>query len=167
MWYYNNLLNNIIIKKELPKTELPIKELPKKELIITEIKTKININNINNIINYDINYDTVTLFLDIFTFVNNFKNIKNIINLNVNTEFINYCNYYYNLISYISNLNNKNEIIIAIYNLEDDYNSKYKKLYNISKEIFTYDFKEPIYIIKYLSQIFNNMLDEKIDLNLN
>jgi hypothetical protein len=108
----------------------------------------------------------MTLFLDIFTFVNNFKNIKDIIKLN--PEFDYYYYHYYNLISIISNLNNKNEIIIAIYNLEDDYNSKYKKLYNISKEIFTtYDFKEPIYIIKYLSQIFNNMLDEKIDLNLN
>jgi hypothetical protein len=180
IWYYNRIINkdDIIIKlvkytsinniKELPKKEIKIIDKFRKNYTINNINN-INNNNINNIIIININYDDITLFLDILIFVNNIKNIinNNIIS-NLNIEFIKYYNHYYNIIALITNLNNKDEIITAISNLIDDYNANYKQLYNISKKTFiSYNFEESDTIIKQLSNISIDILDKKIDLNSN
>jgi hypothetical protein len=123
----------------------------------------ININNINIIITYDINYDKITLFLDIYMFV---INMKNIIDMNIeinyvhNNLLIDYYKYYNDVISYISNLNDETEISIALSNLIDDYNDNAKNL-NI---IFNYNGK---YIIKYILKELINIINENVIIKFN
>jgi hypothetical protein len=146
---------------------------PPKEKEISIIKTFqkkyeinnniINESNIDNIINYNINENKITLFLDIYMFVINMKNIIDMkieINNVHNNLLIDYYKYYNNVISYISNLNNEIEISIALSYLIDDYNDNAKNL-NI---IFNYNGK---YVIKYILQELINIINENVIVKFN
>jgi hypothetical protein len=164
--------NNKIIKffednkpiiKETKKEISIIKTFQKNNNININNINNININNINIIITYDINYDKITLFLDIYMFV---INMKNIIDMNIeinyvhNNLLIDYYKYYNDVISYISNLNDETEISIALSNLIDDYNDNAKNL-NI---IFNYNGK---YIIKYILKELINIINENVIIKFN
>ncbi len=66
---------------------------------------------------------------------------------------INYSDYYYNIIAFISNLDNKMDISIALSYLIDDYNDNAKNL----GIIFNCNEKN---IIKCINKTLNNIIDE-------
>jgi hypothetical protein len=177
----NFLENNIIvINQSKIKSEIKSKEIKVIDNFskIYELNgNKINIYNIDKIIYFDINYDNLTLFLDIYTFVKKYKLIKEL-NLNWNNKLLSdYYQHYYNIIAFISNLYSENtsdnslNINIAINYLIEDYYNNAKILDNLIKNILIekkkiewLNEKPSDYnnIIKYISTIFNYII-EKID----
>ncbi len=132
----------------------------------------INIKNIDKIIYYDINYDNMTLFLDIFIFIKKFTIIRNL-KLNWNNKLlIDYYNHYYCVISYISNLNEVNDISSAISYLVEDYENNCKILDKVINDVLIEKNKldwlkekptDPQYIIKYISTIFNYIISDNLN----
>ncbi len=130
---YINNINNIMIRfnnkiiKFLEENSRPveIKEKEKEMFIIRKFEKKYNLIN-NNIINNNINNDLVDMYL----FVSKLKIVIDLKLIN-NKLLLEYYNYYYNIVSYISNLDNPSEISIAIYDLNDDYNDNSKNLYKL------------------------------------
>ena len=172
--------NIIVINKSKKKLEIKSKEIKVIDSFskIYELNgNKINIYNIDKIIYFDINYDNLTLFLDIYTFVKKYKLIKEL-NLNWNNKLLSdYYQHYYNIIAFISNLYSENtydnslNINIAINYLIEDYYNNAKILDNLIKNILIekkkidwLNEKPSDYnnIIKYISTIFNYII-EKID----
>lgn len=192
--YYNKKIifekkKDIIIKYiEENLDKIVIKNNKKPEIIKTEIKVintfgkKYIINNnfinidpkghINKIIYYNINYDKITLFLNLYMFVKKYEIIMNLNHPIISNKLLleydpkgqfvamqQYYHHYYNIIAYISNLNDETDISIAMHYMTDDYNNNAKQLYNLLKDIEDN---------KSISNVFNNIIhSEKIDLNLN
>lgn len=175
----NYLENNIIIinkknKKSDKKNDKKIKKSEEYKIIDNFSKkyklnkNKININNLDKIIYIDINYNNLTLFLDIFTFVKKYQLINDL-NIKWNKLLDDYYQHYNNIIAFISNLDNTNDINIAIDYLIDDYNNNAKILDNLIREILVEKNKsdwlneKPIdcyNIIKYMSTIFNYIISD-------
>ena len=169
----NFLENNIIIinqkkiTKEIKSKEIKVIDNFSKKYQLNE--KKININNIDKIIYFDINYDNLTLFLDIYTFVKKYKLIKEL-NLNWNDKLLfDYYQHYNSIIAFISNLDETNDINIAINYLIDDYYNNAKILDNLIKEILIekkkigwLNEKPSDYnnIIKYISTVFNYIIND-------
>jgi hypothetical protein len=163
--------NNVEIKKE-PK----IKEI--KVIDVFGRKYQYNNNNINkinldNIMYYDINYDKITLFLDIYMFVCKFKIIMDL-ELHFNNAYnnkllIDYYNHYNNIISYISNITNDEiSISIAINIMENDYYTNMKILDKLIRNIMIEKNKEEWLsldnnTIKLINKIFNNIITENLN----
>jgi hypothetical protein len=172
------LENNLIVinKKKLIKET---KEIKTKEIKVIDTfykkyelnNKKINFDNLDKIIYYDINYDNLTLFLDIYTFVKKYELIDDL-NLNWNNKLLNdYYQHYYNIIAFISNLDNINDINIAITYLIDDYDNNVKILDNLIKDILISKNKivwlnekpsDYSHIIKYISSIFNYIISDNL-----
>ena len=175
----NFLENNIIVinqskikqKKEIKVIKVIDNFSKKYELN----ENKINITNIDKIIYFDINYDNLTLFLDIYTFIKKYNLIKEL-NLNWNNNLLfDYYQHYYNIIAFISNLDETNDINIAINYLIDDYYNNAKILDNLIKDILIEKNKiewlnekpsEYNNIIKYMSTMFNYIINDKFEIFL-
>ena len=121
---------------------------------------------INNIVAmqyyYDINYDKISLFLDLYMFVKKYEIIINISNNSNNIVAMQqYYYYYHNIISYISNLDNVTDISIAMSYMMDDYNDNAKNLYKLIKELYpdsNMTQKVNIINIKSILIIFNDII---------
>lgn len=162
------LEDNIIIINKKPK----IKE--NKEIKIIDSFSKkynynkelINIDNLDKFISYDINYDNLTLFLDIYTFVKKYKLVKSLNIVWKNKLLADYYYHYNNIIAFISQLDNSKDINIAINYMIEDYYNNSKILENLMKEICIDDEllnnNQP-HIIKYISAVFNYLLDKHLD----
>ncbi len=156
--------SNISNKKQI---EPKIKELKVYDYfgkIYQNNNTNININNIDTIMYYNnIDYDKITLLLDIFMFVSKYKIIMDL-KMNLNNKLLDdYYNHYCNIISYISNINinNMNEISTAINYMADDYYNNMKILDNIINNID--NSINNYYNIKLLNNIFNNIIMENFE----
>lgn len=165
----NNKNNNLSIKENKIKEIKVIDSFGKKYDYNNKL---INIKNIDKIIYYDINYDYITVFLDIFMFINKFTIIMNL-KLNWNNKLlIDYYHHYYNIISYISNLDNIDDISLSISYLIDDYSNNCKILDKLMNDILIEKNKvdwlkekptDNQYIIKYISTIFNYIISDNLD----
>jgi hypothetical protein len=175
---YKFLENNIIIINQLKQKETPKEIKPKEIKVIDNFSKKyelneknINTDNIDKIIYFDINYDNLTLFLDIYIFVKKYQLVNNLGSKWNNKLLYDYYQHYYNIIAFISYLDNANDINIAITYLIDDYYSNAKILDNLIKDIlmekkkFEWLNEKPSNynnIIKYISNIFNNIINDKL-----
>lgn len=176
-------LEDIIINDKYKNYVEIKKEIKIKEIKVIDVfgrKYKYSDNSIDNqqidrIMYYDINYDKITLFLDIYMFVCKFKIIMDLMLHYNNKLLIDYYNHYYKIISYISKLENIDEISNAIIVMEDDYYNNMKILDKLIRKIMIEKNKEEWLeldnnTIKLINKIFNNIIftvTEKIDLNLN
>jgi hypothetical protein len=181
----NFLENNlIIINKSKIKQQKENEVIKSKEIKVIDYfskqyklnENKINSINIDKIIYFDINYDNLTLFLDIYTFVKKYDLIIEL-NFNWNNKLLfDYYQHYYNIIAFISNLySNSNDTIsinIAINYLIEDYYNNAKILDNLIKEILIeknklewLNEKPSDYnnIIKYISTIFNHIINDNFN----
>ncbi len=178
--FLEDIINKIPDKKKLEKTEIIIKPKEIKVIDIFGKKYQYHNNIINNIINNnidkimyhdtynDINYDKITLFLDIFMFVNKFKIIMDLKLDWTNKLLIDYYNHYYKIISYISNLNDIDEIFLAINYMEDDYYTNMKILDKLIRDILIEKNREDYLefdnnIIKNINKVFNNIIMENLE----
>ena len=180
--YYNKQISlekrKEIIIKFLEDNIIIINKKPKnKEIKIIDSFSKkyeyndniIDIKNLEKIINYDINYDNLTLFLDIYTFVKKYKFISNLKIVCNNKLLADYYYHYNNIIAFISYLDNIKDINVAINYMIEDYHNNAKILDNLMKEILINNEllnkkpSNPINIIKYISTVFNYILDKHLD----
>jgi hypothetical protein len=158
-----------IIHKEIKEKEIKVINSFNKKFELNQ--KKININKIDEIIYYNINYDDLTLFLDIYTFIKKYD-IVNDLKLNWNNKLLSdYYQHYYNIIAFISNLDDTFDINVAISYLIDDYNNNSKILDNLIKDILISKNKiewlnekpiDHIHIIKYISTIFNYIINDNL-----
>ncbi len=193
MYYYNKKIlyekRKEIIIKFLDNNTITIAKKINTDIINKEIKvidcfgknnkydeTKINIDNLDKIIYFDIDYDNLTIFLDIYTFVKKYELVNNI-NYNFNNKLLSdYYKHYYNIIAFISNLDDKNDIYISINYLIDDYINNVKILDNLIKDILINKKKtewleqkpnDCNHIIKYISCVFNNIIYDNLNEKFN
>jgi len=158
----NDIINN---KIEPVKKEIKIINTFGKKYYIVAMQ-QIDPKGINNIVAmqyyYDINYDKISLFLDLYMFVKKYEIIINISNNSNNIVAMQqYYYYYHNIISYISNLDNVTDISIAMSYMMDDYNDNAKNLYKLIKELYpdsNMTQKVNIINIKSILIIFNDII---------
>ncbi len=186
--FLEELINKIPIKnKKIIEKEPKIIKIKEIKVINTfgkkyQYNNTININNINinnnnvdKIMYYDITYDKITLFLDIFMFVSKFKNIMDLkLKCYNNQLLIDYYNHYYKLISYISNIDilDKLEISNALTTMEEDYYDNMKILDKLIRDILIEENKEDWInnnnTIKLINSVLNNIIIQnlkKFDIN--
>ena len=162
------LEDNIIIINKKPKIKeiKIINSFSKKYNYNNEI---INVQNLDKMISYDINYDNLTLFLDIYTFVKKYKLVNSLKIVWNNKLLADYYYHYNNIIAFISYLNNIKDINVAVNYMIEDYHNNAKILDNLMKEILMNNEllnnkpSEPIHIIKYISNTFDYLLDKKLE----
>lgn len=117
-----------------------------------------NTNNIDKIMYYDIDYDKITLFFDIYMFISKFKNIINLeLKYSDNKLLIDYYNHYNKVISYIANMSDVSD---ALKLMEEDYYDNKKILDKIIKDILNKEYNNNS--IKFMNNIFNNIIMENL-----
>ncbi len=148
-----DIIKEPIVKEPINKEIKVINTFGKKYNINNNIVTKQQIDPSDHINNNNIDYDKITLFLDLYMFVKKYELIMN--NIEYNKLLNEYYKYYYNVIAYISNLNNTNDVSNALDYLMYDYNNNSKQLNNIIKELYP---NYSIINIKSILIIFNEII---------